>query len=171
MAATERIVHIGQPAVDSAETGHVGGGFHAVEIPAALGDDIDHAEHGIAAIDGGAGAAHHFQPVDEVDVKKELRADKGGIVYRLIGAVAVHQQQDAAVVVPRPVEAAHADIPVISVVGGIDAAHAVEDVGQGAVAVCLDVRSRDDGHGGRRLGGLLDELAGAVNLDGQQLFD
>lgn len=156
---------VAQPLLVGAMAGKLARRFKPVDVVPALGDDADDAEHGIAAVNGGTGTAHDLDPVDEVHVDHAFRADGSLVVHRIVEAVAVQQQQHAAVVVARPAGTPHAQIRIRTVIGDVHATHASQNIGQRTVAISLDVRGRDDGHGGRCLDGFLGELAGAVNLD------
>ena len=49
--------------------------FHAIEILAPFGNHIDNPKEGVVAVNGGAGAANNFNPVNDIHVERELIAD------------------------------------------------------------------------------------------------
>jgi hypothetical protein len=53
--------------------------LQAVQLVDTLGDDVDHAEEGIIAVQGGAGAGCIFDPVYQVHINEELRPQQAGI--------------------------------------------------------------------------------------------
>jgi len=68
----------------------------------------------------------------------------GLTVNVVVDAVAVDQQQDAGVPVSQTTEAAHANKAVIAVVGDVKTTDTLQDVGQRAEAILLDIICRDD---------------------------
>src|SRR5690242_12237552 len=60
--------------------------------------------------------------------------------------MAVNKQQDPAVPVSQTPETSHADVTEIAVGRDVEAAYALENIGQRAVAVFLNLLGRDDRH-------------------------
>ena len=84
--------------------------------------------------------------------------------------MAVDQHQNAVVRVSQTSETAHSNEAVIAIVGDVEAAHALQNVGQRAVAILLDLVRRDYRDRRGRIAGALQVLRGAVNLYVPQFF-
>src|SRR5690606_37904812 len=82
-------------AVAAGGGGDVGVLVGAAGVGAAVaGKHLDHAADGLAAVEAGVGAAHHFNALDLVGVEKlEVGAAEGGAAHPL----AIHQNQRVAV--------------------------------------------------------------------------
>ena len=149
-----------------AERAHVERERPAAERGAALGDDVDHGEEGAVAVDRGCRAADDLDALEGRRIHPELGADLGLAEDVVVDAVAVDEQQDAAVVVAGLAEATDAQQAEVAVVADVHAADAAEDVGQRPVAEAGDLVSGDERHRRRRLGHRLQALGGAVDLSG-----
>src|SRR5262249_7271345 len=136
----------------------LGGKFSTLQIATAFGDDINRAEKGVGAIEGGARTSNDFYSIDQINIERRFRADGSLIINVIIQPVTINQQQDARVVVPWPIETAHTNIIIVAVRGDIDAVDALKDVRQGAISIFLDFISSDDGNGRRSLSDLLSIL-------------
>ena len=150
-------------------------GLYAVNVTAALGDDVDHAKQRVRSVHRRARSGHVLDALDQVDVEDGFGADGRLVEDRVVGAMAVDQQQEAGVVIARTQKAARPQRVVAAIVVGVEAGQAAEDVGQGAPAIGFDVRRGDDRNVGRRLiGGLCvlgcarDDLHLHELLDGQR---
>ncbi|OIQ79403.1 hypothetical protein GALL_388560 [mine drainage metagenome] len=161
---------VGHPALFPAVAGQFPGNLGAVEVAAFLGDDVDDAEKGTIAVDGRAGSGHVLDTVDQFDIEQSVIADISFVVDVVIGRIAVDHQQDAADVVAGAAETATAKGPDALVKGRVEARHAVEDVGQRAVAIGPDVVGRHDGHRGRRIDDLTRHFRCRDHVHGHQLF-
>jgi hypothetical protein len=102
------------------------------------GYDIYHRKKRVVTIEGGAGTADKFDPLDQVDVKDKVVADKRRIIKVLVGPVAVNEDEYAGVVPPRPVYATNPQVGVIPVISGEETPLAADDIRQIALAVPLD---------------------------------
>src|SRR6266851_9248514 len=88
----------------------------------------------------------------------------------VVDAVAVHQQQNAAIPVSQAPETTDSHVAVEPVGGDVETAHTPQNVSQRPVAIFLDLVRRDDCDGGGRVSGALQVFRGAVNLYVAQLF-
>ena len=126
------------------------------------------------AVDRRSGTANHLDALDRARRNREVLADVGGVVHRLVEAVAVDEHEDARVVVAGPAEAAHAKVAVVAIVRDVEAADAAQHVAERSVSEALDFLVCDDAHRRRRVD---DALAVArrpehgAHLDAQELFD
>ncbi len=124
-------------------------GRFTADAGAAAGDHVDHAEHGIAAVDRRARAANHLDALDQTDVEREGRIGRGAGVDVLVHRLAVDQDLLARPVVARPRDAAHAAVGIGMVVGDVETLQAAQRRAQRAPAVEADVGGGDDGDHGR----------------------
>ena len=146
----------------------------AVELRAALGDDVDDAEERAAAVQRRARPANHFHSLDELHIDHTFAAGVSAVVDAVVHPVAVDRHQQAGVVVARPQKAAHTDILIVAIVGDVEAAHVAQHVSERAVAEAADIVRSDDRHGRWRLRHLLLVLGCAVHgvhADLHQFFD
>ena len=141
--------------VQGGVAGHAGRQLGALQLPSGPGDHVHDREEGVGAVDGGGGAADDLHPVNGVHGDDRFGADAGLIVDIVVDPVSVLEQEDAGVVISGTPEPPDADIAVVAVVGGEEPADAAQDIGEGAVAVTLDLLGADDGDGGGGFGGLL----------------
>src|SRR3990167_5739963 len=126
---------------------HLDTGARASELDPILGDDVDHAEEGIGAVDGGTGAGQKFDALNQIDIDGEVGPNSGLVKDIVVVAYPVDEQENAGVVVARRGEAAHAQVVVAAVVAGVEPAHAVQNVCQRAVAEGTDVLGCYHAHG------------------------
>ncbi|KAG0941779.1 hypothetical protein G6F31_014969 [Rhizopus arrhizus] len=146
------------------------GGTAVPVITDAFGDDVDHAAHGVGAIQRRHRPAHHFDALDLVrrNPVQVLASEVGAVVGRgrAAHALAVHQHQR---VVGR--HAAQLDLGLLA--GGAEAAghagHPAEQGGQVVYRLALDVLAADHADAGR---GILDPLlvAGGGDHHGVQIL-
>ena len=146
---------VAHPPLGGSEVTDLERGLCAAERLGGLGDHVDHAEEGVAAVDGRAGPGHELDAVDQIHVEQEIGTQRRRVVDAVVRAVAVDQQQHSRVVIARSSESGHAYVRIDAVVANVQSADAAQDVGQGSVSVRLDVGRGDDGHGGRRFAALL----------------
>src|SRR6185437_12147911 len=139
------------------ETAVGGRGFHAVDLFALARNDIDNAEKGVVAVEHRARAANDFHAVDQVEIQDESGVDERAVVQVVIDAMAVHQEQNAAVEIAE-VHAARAEKLIVAVVGNVKALDTFEQIAERPPAVTLDLIGGDDGGGGWGFGGFLCEL-------------
>src|SRR5574343_930858 len=128
--------------------------FGAVDGVSAARHDVDHAEHRIAAIDRGAGAANDFDAFDQADGERKCRVDRAAGVDVFVDRHAVDQHLEPGAVIARLRNAAHPGIAVGRIVGDIEALQGAQGIAQGAPAVKANVlggQDRDDG--GNLVGG------------------
>src|SRR5258706_1143015 len=130
------------------------GGLDAVHLSALAGEDVDHAEESVVTVKHGTRAADDFDTVNQVNVQNERRVNERAVVQVVVDALAVDEEQNAAVEIAE-VDAARAQKSVVAVVGNVKTLYAGQNVGQRPVAVALDFVGRDDRGGRRRLGGFL----------------
>ena len=142
-----------------------------LEGRAVFRDHVHHAEERAAAVDGGAGAGHEFDAVDEGQVDGEFGADGALVVDDVVQAPAVDQDQQPRVQVARIAQAADVRVVVVAVVGHRHAGHALQDLRERAVAALADVLGRDHGDGRRCLADLLRNLRRRDDLEVEQLFE
>src|SRR5207247_2227177 len=83
----------------SFETRYLTGEFasKALHRASLAGDDIDHPKKCVVAIQHRGGPAHYFNPIDQIHVEQEFRADVRAIGQIVVHTMAVHQQEHAAV--------------------------------------------------------------------------
>lgn len=136
-----------------------------------LGDDVDHAEHGAAAIEGRARPAHDLDTLHRFEVECHLVVDARGIVEVLVQPLAVEEDEHPRVVVGGPREATDADVAIVAIRARVEAADVVERLGQGAIAEGANLFGGD--HGDRRGGfaGFLAVPGRGLDLDREQLFE
>ena len=146
---------VGHPALAGSEVANLDRGLCAAQRLGGLGDHVDHAEEGVAAVDGRAGPGHELDAVDQIHVEQEIGTQRRRVVDAVVRAVAVDQQQHSRVVIARSSESGHAYVRIDAVIANVQSADAAQDVGQGSIPVRLDVGRGDDGHGGRRFAALL----------------
>ena len=145
------------PAVGGLEPPDRSGKLHPLQVARLPGDDVHHAEEGIGPVERRTRPADHLDTLDKIDVDRELGADRSGFENVVVDPVPVHQEQHAGVQVPGAIEAAHPEIVVIAVVGDVDPPYAAQGVGEGTVAVLLDLFGGHDAHRGGRFRHLLFE--------------
>src|SRR5207244_747745 len=104
----------------------------AGEIPAASGDNVDDREERVVAVQRRTGSADDLDAVDQIHVENEIGRVECAVVRRLIQPVTVHQNEDAAAEVTRPVEPADADVSVVAVVGDVETPDAAQNIRQRA---------------------------------------
>ncbi|MCY1357337.1 hypothetical protein D9M69_438260 [compost metagenome] len=134
-----------------------------------LGDDVDHAAHGVGSIEGRHRPADHLDALDG----GHRRHEAGGGFVEAVGSdvaggilpAAVDQDQG---VVAR--QAADADVQTAGLAGAlahVDAFHILQRLGQVAVALLLQVFLADHADARRRLGDLLFVAGGGDHRVGQ----
>jgi hypothetical protein len=109
-------------------------------------------------IEGRARAANELDPIDELDVERELGADVRLVVDGIVHAMPVDQDQDSRVVVAGTLEAADADVAVVAIVRHVEARGGPDNLGEGPIAVERDIARGHDRYGRGRVGDLLQEL-------------
>ena len=123
--------------------------FH---IHRGAGDDVDVGQHAVAAVERRGRSADHLDARDQVHVEPEILAEEAVRVVDVVGErVPVEHHQEARVVVAGQRKAAHPDVVIDAVVGGVKPAHAGERFAERAVAVPTDVLRGDNGDVGGRL--------------------
>src|SRR5687768_17125673 len=137
---------VGGAALARVEAAAFTGQLDAVEMRAALGDDVDDAEERAAAVERRARPANYFHALDELHVHDTFAARIRAVVDAVVHAVTVDRHQHPGVVVARPQEAPYTDVLIVAVVGDVEAAHAAQHVTEGAVAEAADVVRSDDRH-------------------------
>ncbi|MPM31876.1 hypothetical protein SDC9_78433 [bioreactor metagenome] len=137
------------------------------------GDDVDHAAHGVRAVERGHRATDHLDAFDGGDGRNQAgeRAAKtvGRDVAAGVLATAVDEQQRVIAG-----HAADADVQAAGLARGaahVNAFHVLERFGQVAVLLGLQFFARDDRNGGGRLGKFLLEAGGRDHHFGQSAGD
>ena len=148
-----------------------GGELRGVEVATLAGHDIDDAEHGVVAIGHRAGARHVLDALDQGQVEQAGFVDIGLVEQRVLRHVAIDQHHDATGVVARGTEATPAEVLVAPVAGGVQAAHAVDHVADGAIAIGANVLGGDDGDSRRRVADLAGEGRAGDDLALDQLLE
>jgi len=110
------------------------------------GDDVEDREERIAAIEGRDWPANNFDPLDQIDVDRELRPEHGFIVNIVVEPMSVDQQQDSGVEVAWPRKSPHPQAAVVAVIGDEETTHRLQNVGQCAVSILLDLIGGDHGN-------------------------
>ncbi len=122
-------------------------------------DDVDHAAHGVRAVQRGHGAAHHLDALDGLQRRNPALVRAGaavGLGLARAHALAVHQDQGVV-----GAHAAQRDVVGVVVRGREDhAGHIAQGIVQVAVGALLQFLARDHRDRGRRLADLLLEAAG-----------
>src|SRR5580700_11376150 len=118
-----------------AVTGDSSGSGHALRVANPLGYDVDDPQEGAGHVKRRVRAPNHFHPVDQIDVNWKVRPDRGLVIHVVVDAVAIHQQQESAVVVAWTTEATNPNVAIVAVVIHVEARHMPQHVGQGAVTV------------------------------------
>ena len=161
----------GRPALVGAPTACFGTDLQPANSLAVAGDDVDDAKECTAAVDGRSGAGYEFNPLDEVDINRELEPDAALAVDGVVEQDSVHHHQHASVVVAQRPEPLDAQIAVVAVRSDIQPADAVKDVGQPAVAQSPYFSRAHDCDRRRRFRCLLGELGRTLYIEVQQLFE
>src|SRR5580698_10009928 len=156
---------ISRSAFVSAKASSLKGKFPIFDLLGTAGDDVDDGKKRIRAIEGRTGAKNNLHPFDHVYVDQEFISHHGLAKNVVINAMAVNQNQDAAVPVPQPAKSAYSDKGVIAIIGDIKAGHAAQNVSQIAIAIFLNFIGGNDGYRGGRVVHALHVLRGAVNLN------
>ena len=145
-------------------------GRFSTDAGAAAGDDVDHAEHRIATVDRRARAADDLDPLNQPDIEREGRIDRGAGVDVLVDRLPVDQDLQARPVVARLRDATHAAIGVGVVVGDVETLQAAQRGAQRAPAVEADVGGADDRYDGRNLLRVLGKFRRRNDVYLQQVF-
>ena len=134
------------------------GGFarHLAAVPFQLApfarDHVDHPQKSVVAIEHRSWSANDLNPVDQIRIQNKFRPDESTIRKIIVDAVAIDQDQNAAVEIPA-IKASDADEGIISIVGHVQSPRTLEDVSQSAVAVLFHLICGDNRDGRRRFGG------------------
>ncbi|MNV22740.1 hypothetical protein D3C71_1137270 [compost metagenome] len=131
-------------------------------VQRALGDDVDHATHGVGAVQGGGRATDHFDAFDRIqrwDVVELIAAEVIRVdVAMVVLATAVDQDQRVI-----RAHAAHRNGALAGLVAGFAHVHAFQvthRVEQGHVRALGQLFLGDDRNARRRIGDLLLKAAG-----------
>jgi len=81
-----------------------------VVVPCALGHDVDHAQHRLAAVHDRAGAERDLDVIDQLERHPRPALEVSGAVPRLVGGHAVDQEQHVVTVVAGYQHAARTDL-------------------------------------------------------------
>src|SRR5574343_771237 len=157
-----------QAPVGAAAQRQAGLGTHAL---AATGDDVDHAEHRIAAIDGSAGATDDFDAFDEANVQWKGRIDGNVGVDVFIDRHAVDQDLQARPIVAGLRDAAHAGKAVGVVAGDVEALQRTQRVTKGSPAVETNILAGQNGNDRRNLVRVFSKFWSRDDSDLEQLFE
>ena len=128
----------------------------AIDRSTRFRDHVHHGEERAVAVERRCRAADDFHALECGRIETELRADFRLAEHVVVDAMAVDEQENAAVVVARLAEPTRTQEAEVAVVAHVQTAHAMENVGERAVAVTSDVLCGDERH---RRGGLGHRLA------------
>ncbi len=123
-------------------------GLPAAEIATGLGNDVHRPIKRVASIDRGTRPRDDLDPVNQIHIENEIRADVSGLIDRIVQTMPVDQDKRAGVVVVRPGKTTRAHILVKTVAAHMQARSGPQGVGKRGPAVVLDVRRREHGHRG-----------------------
>src|SRR5512146_152317 len=124
-----KLLAVGDPSLVAIEAARLGGQFRPLHLCSSFRDHVDYGEKGVGTVKGRNGTADDLYPVNEINIEDELCSQVGPIVHVVIQAVPIHEQQNAGVVISRPIETAYTHVAVVAVVSNVEAAHAAQYVG------------------------------------------
>ncbi len=145
----------GEPAPPQTQIAHIQAHIGPRLIRPGAGNDVDHAEEGVVAVDRGPGTGDELDAVYQFHIHRELGTQVGGVVDVVVDTHPIDQQQDVVVVIAGTQEAPWAYVAV----GPVEGRHGTADAGQGleqaAPAVGTDLIGADDADRRGRLARLL----------------
>src|SRR5262249_1499695 len=91
LKALRESVFVRQPAFVRVIARHFGRGLHALDVPPSLGDDINHREKRVSAVQRRARTANDFCAVYEVYINGKICTDWRLIKDVIVETVTIHQ--------------------------------------------------------------------------------
>src|SRR3984893_2932057 len=106
-----------------AVTGDCSGSGQTLRVANPLRHDVDDPKEGAGHVKRRVRAPNHFHPIDQIDVNWKVRPDRGLVIHVVVDAVAIHQQQESAVVVAWTTETTNPNVAIVAVVTHVEARH------------------------------------------------
>jgi hypothetical protein len=94
---------VSRPAFVSVKTGGFARDLAAVppHVAPFARDHVDHPKKSVVAVKDRPGPANDFNPVDQIDIQNKFRPDRAAVGKIIVDAVAINQDQNPAVEIPR----------------------------------------------------------------------
>src|ERR1700721_2493949 len=106
-----------------AVTGDCSGSGQTLRVANPLGHDVDDPQECTGHVKRRVRTPNHLHPVDQIDVNWEVRPGRRLVIHVVVDAVAIHQQQESAVVGAGTAETTNPNVAVVAVVTYVEARH------------------------------------------------